>query len=395
VVDREAVTAGFRSRGVTLTTGVPCSFLSPVIDGVISDREMRYVGATNEGEAVAIAVGDWLAGGNPVALCQNSGLGNMVNPLTSLAYPSGVPILILCTWRGQPGLADEPQHELMGRAMHALLDVIEVESAPFGRTVAELEGSLDRAWESMGRTRRPFCLVVEKGAIAPGPLEEPQRDPDPRGELVGERGGRRRAPSRIEALQRLLGAVSDEVAVVATTGKTGRELFTLSDRPQHFYLVGAMGCAGALGLGLALGSSRPVVVIDGDGAALMKLGNMATIGARAPANLVHLILDNGRHDSTGGQRTVSEHVSFTEVALACGYRRAVECGSLDDLDWAVTTAIERPGPHLIHLAIEPGSIPALGRPTLHPSEVALRFREFMASGRAGVPAPPLAVGGTA
>jgi phosphonopyruvate decarboxylase len=395
VVDREAVTGGLRSRGVTLTTGVPCSFLSPVIDGVISDPAMRYVGATNEGEAVAIAVGDWLAGGTPAALCQNSGLGNMVNPLTSLAYPSGVPFLILCTWRGQPGLADEPQHELMGRATHALLDVIEVEWAPFGRTEAELDRALDRAWETMARTRRPYCLVVEKGAIAAGPLDEPQREPDPRGELVGERGTAREAPPRIEALQRLLGAVDDEVAVVATTGKTGRELFTLSDRAQHFYLVGAMGCAGALGLGLALGSRRPVVVIDGDGAALMKLGNMATIGAKAPANLIHLILDNGCHDSTGGQRTVSPHVSFPEVALACGYRRAVGCRSLDDLDWAVSTAIEAPGPHLIHLPIEPGSIPSLGRPTLHPSEVALRFREFMASGRAPAAPAPLVVGGTA
>jgi len=151
----------------------------------------------------------------------------------------------------------------------------------------------------------------------------------------------------LKQLQRLLGAVDDEVAVVATTGKTGRELFTLSDRAQHFYLVGAMGCAGALGLGLALGSRRPVVVIDGDGAALMKLGNMATIGAKAPANLIHVILDNGRHDSTGGQRTVSAHVSFPEVALACGYRRAVGCRSLDDLGWAVSTALEGGGPHLI------------------------------------------------
>jgi phosphonopyruvate decarboxylase len=376
MIERETVTQRLRAGGVTLATGVPCSFLSPVIDGVISDPLIRYVGATSEGESVGIAAGQWLAGGKPIVMCQNSGLGNMVNPLTSLAHPSAIPLLIFCTWRGHPELDDEPQHELMGRTMHRLLDAIEVEWAPFGATEAELDRALDQARDSMARNDRPFCLVVEKGMIAPGPLNEPQRDRGSWGELIREpmRGA---LPTRFEALERILSVVDDRTALVASTGKTGRELFTLDDRRQHFYQVGAMGCASAVGLGLALGSSRQIVVLDGDGAALMKLGNMATVGAEAPANLVHVILDNGRHDSTGGQRTVSDRTSFPEVAIACGYRRAVSCHSLSDLAWAMTTASESPGPHLVHVCIQPGSISNLGRPTLHPSEVARRFRAFL------------------
>lgn len=376
MIPRDAVVTALQGRGITLATGVPCSFLSPVIDGVISDPLIRYVGATGEGEGVGIAVGQWLAGGTPVVMCQNSGLGNMVNPLTSLAHPSSVPFLILCTWRGHPELHDEPQHELMGRAMHSLMDVIEVEWAPFGGTELELECGLDQAWNSMTSTGRPFCLVVEKGTIAAGPLDEQVRERRPPGELIVE-PPRGQIPARVEVLERILSAVDDSTALVATTGKTGRELFTLADRRQHFYQVGAMGCASAVGLGVSLRASRPIVVLDGDGAALMKLGNMATIGAEQPTNLIHVILDNGRHDSTGGQRTVSGLMSFAEVAIACGYRHAVSCHSLTDLEWAVEAALQSPGPHLLHVGIRPGSISDLGRPALHPSEVARRFRDFI------------------
>jgi phosphonopyruvate decarboxylase len=180
-------------------------------------------------------------------------------------------------------------------------------------------------------------------------------------------------------LERALATVSDETAIIATTGKTGRELFTLADRPQHLYLVGSMGCASGLGLGLALNTERPVVVLDGDGAALMKLGTLATIGAMAPKNLVHLVLDNGVHDSTGGQATVSPNVDFAAAAVACGYRRAVACDSLAGLDRALAEALAAPGPTLVHLRIAPGSMAKLGRPTVTPDEVARRFRAFLRS----------------
>jgi len=141
--------------------------------------------------------------------------------------------------------------------------------------------------------------------------------------------------------------------------------------------VGAMGGASAVGLGVALNTPRPVVVLDGDGAALMKLGNLATIGARRPANLIHLVLDNGVHDSTGGQATVSSTVDFAAVAAACGYARTWTLDDVPGLAGAVRGALAAPGPHLVHARIRPGSLARLGRPTIKPPEVARRFRAFL------------------
>jgi phosphonopyruvate decarboxylase len=178
----------------------------------------------------------------------------------------------------------------------------------------------------------------------------------------------------------MLEIMAPDAAVIATTGKTGRELFTLSDRRQHLYQVGSMGGASGMALGVALNARRPVVVLDGDGAALMKLGSFATIGAYAPHNLVHVLLDNGVHDSTGGQATVSASVDFAGVALACGYAYAARCAGLAGFEAAWREAHATPGPALVHIKIAPGSMATLGRPTVKPADVARRFRDFLATG---------------
>jgi len=192
--------------------------------------------------------------------------------------------------------------------------------------------------------------------------------------------------TRLAVLQRFLARTDDATAVIATTGKCGRELFTLADRRQHLYQVGSMGGASAMGLGVALNTTKKVVVLDGDGAALMKLGNFATIGAYRPENLLHIVLDNGVHDSTGGQATVSASVDFAAVALACGYAFAASCRTLDGFERALDQA-DRPDrpirPALIHVRIVPGSLVKLGRPTVGPAEVARRFKEFLNEGRQG------------
>ena len=372
------------ARGFDFYTGVPCSFLTPLINGVISDRTTRYVGAAIEGEAVAIAAGAWLAGRGPVVMCQNSGLGNTINPLTSLNWPFRIPTLLIVTWRGQPGLKDEPQHELMGQVMARLLDDIDIGHRFFPRREAEVGPALQAAVARMAERDLPYAFIMEKGSVAEAGLDQPAiaaRPPGRRLDLHGDG----EAPCRFAALERLLGLLPEPAAVIATTGKCGRELFTLADRPQHLYQVGSMGCASAMGLGVALNVERPVVVIDGDGAALMKMGNLATIGAEAPENLIHLLLDNGVHDSTGGQATVSPGVDFAAVALACGYRSAAACDDLAGFEAALKQALEgpasNPGPHLVHLRISPGSLAKLGRPTVKPAEVARRFRDFLAGGR--------------
>ena len=357
-------------------TGVPCSFLTPLINGVLSDRGLRYVGAASEGEAVAIAAGAWLAGRTTVVMCQNSGLGNAVNPLTSLNAPFRIPTLLVTTWRGEPGLKDEPQHELMGVITHDLLRLIGAPPAAFPNTPEQLDPAFAAATRAMAETGLPVAWVMRKGDVEDSPLDQPPLVPAPPGRRDRfEQGGER--PTRATALEAFLGGVDPEAAVIATTGKCGRELFTLADREQHLYQVGSMGGASGMGLGLALNTPRPVVVLDGDGAALMKLGAFATIGAYRPANLTHILLDNGVHDSTGGQATVSAGVDFAAIALACGYRYAAACDNLQGFGAALEAAYTLDGPRLIHLRIAPGSMDKLGRPTVSPAEVAQRFKAFV------------------
>ena len=378
MIEADAFLEPARDRGFSFYTGVPCSFLTPLINRVISDPALAYVGAASEGEAVAVAAGAWLAGRRTVVMCQNSGLGNTVNPLTSLNHPFRIPTLLIVTWRGQPGLKDEPQHELMGEVMGSLLDTIAIGHAGFPKDEEAVPVALDRAEQAMEADELPFALIMERGSVYDDGLDQLDQPIRPRGTIEDLRQGEE-LPARIDLLRRVQALVPAEAAVVATTGKTGRELFTLEDRPQQLYQVGSMGCASAMGLGIALNSTRPVLVLDGDGAALMKLGTMATIGAYAPGNLIHVLLDNGVHDSTGGQATVSPNVDFAAVAKACGYPSAYRCDTEVGFTQALETAIsDDPRPVLIHAKIAPGSLAELGRPTISPRDVARRFRVFMA-----------------
>lgn len=377
MITADAFMAEASAAGFDFYTGVPCSYLTPLINGVLSNRALRYVGAASEGEAVAIAAGAWLAGRRTVAMCQNSGLGNMVNPLTSLNAPFRIPTLLVTTWRGRPGEPDEPQHVVMGEITHDLLSLMGIDHRPFPNVDAAIMPSLREAVTAMDATSQPFAFVMAKGDVADTALDQRPRDLPMRGRLAdyATRGAR---PTRVAALERFLALTDDSTAVIATTGKSGRELFTLADREQHLYQVGSMGGAAGMALGVALNTAKRVVVIDGDGAALMKLGTLATIGAEAPANLIHILLDNGVHDSTGGQATVSASVDFAAVAVACGYGYAASCDDLDGFERALAEATTAGRPAMIHLRIAPGSMATLGRPTVTPEAVARRFKAFLA-----------------
>ncbi len=363
--------------GFDFYTGVPCSFLTPMINRVIGDGATRYVGAASEGEAVAIAAGAWLAGRETTVMCQNSGLGNAVNPLTSLNHPFRIPTLMIVTWRGEPGLGDEPQHELMGEVTGALLDTIRVPRRAFPAEAGDVDAALEEARARMAADGLPFAFIMAKASVEDSGLDPTAPPPPPSGEALDRRRGET-PPTRHEVLARVLAASGDDVAIIATTGKCGRELFTLADREQHLYQVGSMGCALGMGLGVAGNVARPVVVLDGDGAMLMKLGTLATVGAEAPSNLVHIVLDNGVHDSTGGQPTVSPGVDFAAAAVACGYRRAVRLDDAGEVEAALRAALKAPGPHMLHVRVRPGSLAKLGRPTVKPPEVARRFKDFLA-----------------
>ena len=370
-----------RHLGYSQYAGVPCSFFTALINYVIDDPVSDYIGAASEGEAVGVTFGAFLAGRKTVTMCQNSGLGNMVNPLTSLNYPFRVPTLLIVTWRGQPQVKDEPQHEQMGRIMHHLLETLEIPCLPFPVSEAEIAKTMEQAEASMEQRKQPFALVMQKGSVAPHALSrrlEPKSiKTDLQQNLLANANERL---TRTATIELILDALAGDEAIIATTGKTGRELFTISDRPNHLYVVGGMGTASAIGFGVAHAMPKQsVVVIDGDGAALMKLGALATIGFYQPSNLLHIILDNEAHDSTGGQQTASGIVRFAAFAAAANYRSAFAVDRPDEIREAVRLLRHRVGPSLLHVKIQPGSPANLGRPTVAPHEVKERFSQFLRS----------------
>lgn len=370
------------AQGFRFITGTPCSYLKPLINAAIGDARFLFRDAVNEGDAVAMAAGAALAGTRGVVMFQNSGLGNAVNALTSLCHPFRVPVLLVVTHRGEPGgEADEPQHGQMGRITTALLDTLEIPWARFPAEAAAVDGAVAGALAHMAATGRPYALVMSQGAVAPFPLKSRPADGVPAERRLGftERFTRPAAAriSRTEALQAIRAARRPDEVLIATTGYTGRELCALGDDPWNLYVVGAMGSASALGLGLALHAPhRRVTVIEGDGAALMRMGNFATLGAYAPATLRHIVLDNEAHDSTGGQATVSGGVAFAAVAQACGYRQV--CSTDDPAAFAAALAVAPPeGPALVHLRIRPGAPEKLPRPKVAPADVFRRLQRWV------------------
>jgi phosphonopyruvate decarboxylase len=387
-------------HGYTLYAGVPCSYLTPLIDRACRAPGTKYIASANEGDALATAAGAVLGGTRAIAFMQNSGLGNAVNPLTSLSWTFRIPVLLMVSLRGEPAHADEPQHRLMGSITERMLELLGVPWEYLPARSAELADALERAGAFMKSEGRPYALVARRGSFAPDEAAEPAFAPTPR--AVARRAQptplRRPAserPSRRQALQRLVAATPEgSSALIATTGYTGRDLWALADRPNQFYMVGSMGCAAPLALGLSL--VRPelaVVVADGDGALLMRMGSVATVGAYAGANLVHIVLDNEAHESTGAQPTVSRGVSFARIAEACGYAHACEGDGLEVLDAVLPLPADvararggddagaraAGGPYLAQLKTRLGTAADLPRPDVAPERVCDRFRAHIAA----------------
>ena len=354
MISAEGFVAQLDRIGIRLVTGVPCAVFGGPLR-LLEQQPGRYVAAANEGGALAIAAGASLAGEPGAVLIQNSGFGNLVNPLTSLVQTFDIPVLVFMSLRGWPDPArDEPQHAVMGRSTMALLDALGV---PYWLLEPD-EEHLARVLDEVRAGGRAAFVLVPKGSIGGAAAAGP----------AGASGfGRREA---IEALAPYL----RDALVFGTTGYISRELYGLADRPANFYMQGSMGHALALGLGAALARpQRRVVVLDGDGAVLMHLGTCATVGGIAPPNLVHVVLDNGTYESTGGQRTTSSTVDWSALGAAAGYRSAVVCDdaaslrrALDGLDG---------GPHLVavRIAPAPGVTPPRVTGGLTPTELRARF----------------------
>jgi len=377
MIEASAFIRRARAHGFSLYTGVPCSYLKPFINYVIDAADLRYVGAANEGDAVAVAAGAELAGQRGVVMFQNSGFGNAVNPLTSLTHSFRIPMLIIVTLRGEPdGPADEPQHELMGKITSDLLDLIGIEWDWFPTEEDQIEPLLERAVATMDAERRPFALIMRKGSVASHKLQSPPQACPPEPRIINCPVATAQRADMLRAVQT---SVADTDIVIATTGYTGRELYALDDRSSQLYMVGSMGCAVSLGLGVALACpDRRIIVLDGDGALLMRLGALAMLGYERPANLVHILLDNSIHESTGGQSTLSAAVDFCAVAAACGYPTVVTAASAEELAAQLTATVGQLA--FIYAPTLPGVPDDLPRPTMAPAEVADRLRSHISAG---------------
>ncbi|WHY75309.1 phosphonopyruvate decarboxylase [Neobacillus sp. WH10] len=363
-----------KALGFDFYTGVPCSFLKDLIN--YSINESNYIAAANEGDAVAIAAGAYLGGRKPVVLMQNSGLTNAISPLSSLTYPFQIPILGFVSLRGEPGLHDELQHKLMGEITVKMLDLMQIKWEFLSPVDHVAMKQIQKAADFIEK-QETFFFVVKKGTFTREKLnhdlcEKSENKRITRKTAVDE------MPSRYETLRIINQFKDDNTIQLATTGKTGRELNEIEDAANNLYMVGSMGCVSSLGLGLAYTrNDKDVVIMDGDGAILMRMGSLATNGFYHPENMLHILLDNHSHDSTGGQRTVSNNVSFVEIAAASGYQNAYYVHSLEELQAKIVEWKKTKGLTFLYLKISPGSKQNLGRPKISPAEVKARLQLFI------------------
>ena len=366
----EAFCRLLQEAGFDFITGVPDSTFGGLIDH-LPQSGMRHVSASCEGEGCALAVGYHLGTGRrAVVYLQNSGLGNCVNPLTSLLDPAvyAIPVLLLVGWRGRPGQADEPQHARMGLVTEELLRTLGVAWSIAPSSVAEMADRLRDVNGHFDHASAPYAMLFPSGVIERTPAATPAPDD---GSLM----------TREEAIETIVDALPAHAVVVCTTGKASRELYEIRARrtreaAMDFFTVGAMGFAVAIAHGIALAQpSRPVFAIDGDGAALMHMGVFATVGHYRASGLVHLVIDNGLYESTGGA-TVSPSVRFDQVARGCSYASAVLVSTAVDLQTALAANVA--GPRLIVIHVAPGSRPDLGRPRTTPAENKGAFMAYLA-----------------
>lgn len=363
-------------QGVDFFTGVPDSLLKDVLLCIEeSVPEAHHIIAANEGNAVAIAAGYHLATGKiPLVYMQNSGLGNALNPLLSLCDPQvySIPMILLVGWRGEPGVPDAVQHGKDGRIQLDLLDAVELPYLVVSHEETDMDGKIRQALEIASREERPFVILVKKGAFEKFDGKPVTRD----GELM----------LREEALEVILDHLDKDAAVISTTGKTSREVFEVRTRRGQphsgdFLTVGSMGHCSSIALGVAVARpERKVICIDGDGALLMHLGSLATIGKVSPKNFSHILINNGVHESVGGQSTAIDSLSLSDLVTSSGYESFTSVEARNELAAILDGFLGQGGLKFLEVKVRPGSRENLGRPTVSPTENKKAFQQFLKAG---------------
>ncbi len=342
-------------------TGVPDSIFKDFIIELNKTNRLQHVITNNEGESCALAAGYHLATNQiPVVYMQNSGLGNAINPLSSLLdrWVYSIPALLLIGWRAAPGVLDEPQHRRMGRITPDLLSLLDIPYIEMSTDEIAVRLAFQQAEQHFKTHISPFALLFRSKTIR-SEYNDSQEKPIPKKALIRE-----------DLLKYLAKRSSSEAILITTTGKTSRELYEIREylgqaHSNDFLTVGSMGCAASIALGVALQCpDRRIILIDGDGACLMRMEALATIGHYQPKNLLHILIDNNAYESTGSQKTLSSTVDFAKIALACGYQSSSIVDSLTHFKQQLDQWNQ--GPSLLSVQSFPYSRPELSRPQSTP-----------------------------
>ena len=350
-----------KENGIDFFAGVPDSLLKNMC-AYITDHcdEAHNIIAANEGGAVGVAAGHYLATGQPACVyMQNSGEGNIINPLASLTDQEvyDIPVLLLIGWRGRPGVHDEPQHVKQGKVTTGLLNVMGVNYDVLAKEEDKAEKQIAKAIKAL-KNREVFALVIEKDTFEDYKLQHVEVN-----DLT---------MTREEAIRIVAAALDEKDCVVSTTGMISRELFEYrvamnQSHERDFLTVGSMGHASQIALGIALAQpDRRVWCFDGDGAAIMHMGSMAIVANKSPKKYVHVVFNNGAHDSVGGQPTVGLKIDLPAIAKAVGYKAAYSVDSIDALNDILSETKNLESPILIEIKVKKGNRKDLGRPTTTP-----------------------------
>lgn len=355
-------------------TGVPDSQLKALCDFLMQCYGIdpkRHIIAANEGNCTALAAGYHLATGKvPVVYMQNSGEGNIINPVASLLNDKvyAIPCIFIIGWRGEPGLHDEPQHIYQGEITVKLLEDMDIQSFVISKETTDEEvAGIMQTFRSVLATGKSVAFVIRKGALSY----------DGKGMYDNENKMLR------EDIVKHIVKVSGDDPIISTTGKASRELYEIREangqgHQYDFLTVGSMGHSSSIALGIAINKPETKVwCVDGDGAALMHMGAMAVIGANSPDNLIHVIINNGAHETVGGMPTVAGEIDLTGIAKACGYPHVVCADNFEDLDKELAEAKQREGLSLIEVKCSIGARDDLGRPKTTAIENKQNFMEYI------------------
>lgn len=358
------------SNNVTFFTGVPDSLLKDFCAYITDNVESRNnIIAANEGNAVAMAAGYHLATQKfGLVYLQNSGLGNIINPLSSLTDKEiySIPLLLLIGWRGEPNIKDEPQHKRMGKITLPILDNLEV---PYKILDQDFETTIKQAVDHMVSNKSPFAIIGQPNTFEKYELKSQTTT--------------NFEMNREQAIQEIIPMLDEKDIVVSTTGKTSRELFEYRQakklgHEKDFLTVGSMGHSSSIALGVALSKpSRQVYCLDGDGALIMHLGSLSVIGQLKPKNFKHIVINNFAHDSVGGQPTAADNIDIPMIAKANGYTEAFSVSTKEELKRAIQKIKTLDGPVMLEVKVNKGARKDLGRPTNTPLENKNLFIKFL------------------